>query len=423
MHPNPQDIARHWLQQTYHGLVEPAVEGPVAQDGATWLFACRTVAMPGYAQTPMLAASLVVPKDGGMPFHPAADDPWGDAAAYPRTPEAQRAPQARARRLNARGCVVATAARLGAGATATPLPWQPAHEAPGWWELLLRRYFPGAEQARCGTWDEVAGRIEEAGPDTQGVVWVRRAVGGAEASGHLLNVVNDGGNVVFLDGMTGGPGRLDTAGVVELVLARTRPASPRAADDFASARARAEAWLRRMYREPVELVAPDPGDETARGWLFAIDSAAYLRSGDWRDAMVDAAVVVPKGPGQPFLLPNSDPWGHFAAWDRGEPVGPTPEPGPAAWFEPTLRQLGAVLSVSEHRTVTEAVSALAALPPGGRALVWARRLDGRNRPSTGLLLNGFRTPEGAVGLVDSAAESFTSLDGLHEYEVRVIRYR
>lgn len=318
--------------------------------------------------------------------------------------------------------MLATAARF-EGAEASPLPWQPAHEAPGWWEGLLRQGFPGAEQLRLRSWDEVVRAVREIGPGARGVVWVRRAVGGVEASGHLLNALNDNGEVVFLDGMTGGLGRLDTAGVTELVLARVRAGAPVSADDLPAARRKAEEWLRRVYREPVELVAPDEGDRTARGWLFAVETVARLRGGDWRDAMVDAAVVVPKGAQQPFLLPNDDPWGYFAAWDRGEAVGPTPEPGPAAWFGPTLRQLGSVLSVSEHRDVGEAMAGLFALPPGARALVWLSRLDGRGRSSTGLLLTGVRTPDGGAALLDGSARPLTDLRGLREHTVRVIRYR
>ncbi|MFH8615280.1 YrhB domain-containing protein [Streptomyces sp. NPDC017979] len=423
MNATPVDVVRHWLQHTYHGLVELAVPQPVAQDAHTWLFSCRAVAAPGYPQTPMLAASVVVPKDGSPPFHPAADDPFGDASAYPRTPLEQRTPQARARRLNARGCVVTSAAQIAGGAASSPLPWQPAHEAPGWWELLLRRYFPTAEQLHCSTWDEVIRHVKETGPGTHGVVWVRRAVGGAEASGHLMNVLNDGGDAVFLDGMKGGLGRLDTTGVVELVLARVSGSAPATAEDLDAARHKAEAWLRGAYQEPVELVAPNPGDETARGWLFAIQTVAHRHGGDWQDAMVDASLVVPKDAEPPFLLPNSDPWARFAAWDRGEPVGPTPAPGPAAWFAPTMQQLGQVLSVTAHTTLSQAVGALHALPPGARALVWVLRADGQGRSATGLLLTGFHSPQGVVGLVDGSAREFTGVDGLRECGVRVIRYR
>ncbi|MEW2412877.1 YrhB domain-containing protein [Streptomyces sp. NPDC046866] len=419
----PWQMALQWLLSTYGGLVELASVEPVAQDAGTWLFACRTTAQPGYPRTPMLAASLVVPKDLGEPFHPAADDPWGDAAAYTRDGE-ERDPQEQARRLNSRGCVVTVAAAI-AGAPSTPLPWQPVHEAPGWWELLLRRHFPAAEQLRCASWDEVIRRAEETGPDTQGVVWVRRAVGGVEASGHLLYAHNNRGTVVLLDGMTGGLARLDTAGLKELVFARIRPGGgPERADDFAAARLKAEQWVGRTYADPVELVAPDPGDETARGWLFACQSSAALRGGDWRQAMLDAAVVVPKGPEEPFLLPNTDPWGYLAAWDRGEQAGPTPPAAPrAAWFDSTVQQLGRVLEVSEYATVTDSVQAVAALPPGGRALLWVRRRDARGRESTGLLLTGLRTEAGRVGILDPSAEELSSLDTFRECGVRVIRYR
>ncbi|MCX5378240.1 YrhB domain-containing protein [Streptomyces sp. NBC_00091] len=417
----PWQKALQWLLDTYHGLVELVSIEAVAEDAGTWLFACRTIEQPGYPRTPMLAASVVVPKTPGRPFHPASDDPWGDVAAYTRAP-AKRDPEVEARRLNSRGCVVTVAAAI-AGAPSTPLPWQPAHEAPGWWELLLRRYFPSAEQLRCGSWDEVIQHAQETGPDTQGVVWVRRAIGGTEVSGHLLYVHNNNGSVVFLDGMIGGLARLGSMGVLELVFARFRPGAPQSAEDFGAARLKAEEWLRRTYEESVELVAPDPADETARGWLFACQTTAALRGGDWRHAMLDAGVVVPKGPGAPFLLPNSDPWGFFARWDRGEPAGPTPEPGRADWFASTMGQLGPVIQVSEFSTIADSVRALAALPAGGRALVWVRRLDGRGRESTGLLLTGLHSEVGFVGLVDGSAEEFKSLDGLGECGVRVIRYR
>ncbi|MFG2293260.1 toxin glutamine deamidase domain-containing protein [Streptomyces sp. NPDC048603] len=239
----PWQKALRWLLSTYHGLVELTGVQPVAEDAGTWLFGCRTVEQPGCPRTPMLAASVVVPKDPGDPFHPAADDPWGDAAAYTRT-GTEPDPETRARRLNSRGCVVTVAAAI-AGAPSSPLPWQPAHEAPGWWPLMLRRYFPGAEQLRCADWDEVIRRVRETGPDTQGVVWVRRAIGGTEVSGHLLYAHNNAGNVVFLDGMTGGLARLDPAAVKELVLARFRPGSPPVAADLAAARQKARDWIRR----------------------------------------------------------------------------------------------------------------------------------------------------------------------------------
>ncbi|MFD6968710.1 YrhB domain-containing protein [Streptomyces sp. NPDC059949] len=226
----------------------------------------------------------------------------------------ERDPEAQALRLNSRGCVVTMAAAI-AGRPASPLPWQPAHEAPGWWQLLLRRYFPTAEQLRCADWDEVITQAEKPGPGTQGVVWVRRAIGGTEVSGHLVYAHNNNGTVVFLDGMTGGLARLDTVGLRELVFARVKAAVPRTAGDLAAARLKAEEWLRATYTDPVELVPPDPRDETARGWLFACRTTAALRSRNWRHAMLDGAVVVPKGPEEPFLLTNSDPWGFFDAWN------------------------------------------------------------------------------------------------------------
>ncbi|MFZ3494197.1 YrhB domain-containing protein [Streptomyces sp. 5.8] len=182
-------------------------------------------------------------------------------------------------------------------------------------------------------------------------------------------------------------------------------------------------WLRSTYTDPVELVLPDAGDETARGWLFACQTTAALRSRDWRHGMLDAAVVVPKRPEEPFLLPNSDPWGFLDAWNRGETTGPTPASGDADWFASTMAKLGPVLEVSEFSTLTEAVRALAALPASGRALVWVRRQDDRGRESTGLLLTGLHTHAGHVGLVDGSTEELRSLDTFGESGVRVIRYR
>ncbi|MFD5141710.1 YrhB domain-containing protein [Streptomyces sp. NPDC058401] len=417
----PWQMALQWLLTTYRGLVELASIEPVAEDAGTWLFACQAIEQPGYPRTPMLAASVVVPKDLGVPFHPAADDPWGDAAEYTQN-QVERDPERQALRLNSRGCVVTVAAAI-AGWPSSPLPWQPAHEAPGWWQLLLRRYFPTAEQLRCADWDEVIAQAEKSGPGTQGVVWVRRAIRGTEVSGHLVYAHNNNGTVVFLDGMTGGLARLDTVGLRELVFARVKTRVPRTAGDLAAARIKGEEWLRSTYTDPVELVLPDAGDETARGWLFACQTTAALRSGDWRHAMLDAAVVVPKGSEEPFLLPNSDPWGFLDAWNRGEAMGPTPASGDADWFAPTMAKLGPVLEVSEFSTISESVRALAALPVGGRALVWVRRQDERGRESTGLLLTGLHTHAGHVGLIDGSANELRSLDTFGESGVRVIRYR
>ncbi|MEV7729284.1 YrhB domain-containing protein [Streptomyces sp. NPDC087917] len=418
----PWQKALQWLLDNYHGLVELVRIEPVAEDAATWLFACRTVKQPGYPRTPMLTASVVVPKKPGTPFHPAADNPWGDVAEYTLNPE-RRDPEAQARRLNSRGCVVTVGAAI-AGAPSSPLPWQPAHEAPGWWPLLLRRYFPTARQLRCASWDEVIARVEETGPGTQGVVWVRRAIGGIEVSGHLLYAQNNNGAAVFLDGMTGGLARLDAFGLLELIFARVESdGGTRTAADLPAARAKAGAWLGRTYADPVELVSPDGADETARGWLFACQTTTALRSGDWRHSMLDAALVVPKGPEEPFLLPNSDPWGFLAAWDRGGPAGPTPPAGNADWFGATMAELGPVMEVGEYPTVTAAVQGLASLPAGGRALVWVRRLDARGRESTGLLLTGLRSEAGHLGLVDGSARELRDLDGFGECGVRVVRYR
>ncbi|MBQ1157327.1 hypothetical protein KBZ21_03945, partial [Streptomyces sp. A73] len=220
---NAREAALDWLRATYGGLVELRADEPVAEDEASRLFACRAVPQPGYPGRPMLAASVAVPKDGGGPFHPASHDLWGDLAEFARTRK-PRPVEEQGRRLNARGCVVAVECGL-AGTPAVPLPWSPAHEAPGWWDLLLRRYFPGADRLTCADWDEVIRATQESGPGTRGVVWIRRQASGMEVSGHLVHVHNDDGKVVFLDGMTGRLAQLETAGVRFLKYAR-RPPSP-----------------------------------------------------------------------------------------------------------------------------------------------------------------------------------------------------
>ncbi|NSC25593.1 hypothetical protein FM076_32355 [Streptomyces albus subsp. chlorinus] len=434
---NARRAALDWLSATYGGLVELRTDEPVAEDEASRLFACRAVPQPGYPGRPMLAASVVVPKDGGSPFHPASHDLWGDLAEFARTREPRPAEE-QARRLNARGCVVAVECGL-AGTPALPLPWSPAHEAPGWWDLLLRRYFPGADRSTCGDWDEVIRATQESGPGTRGVVWIRRQAAGVEVSGHLVHVHNNDGKVVFLDGMTGGLAQLETAGVRFLKYARrqpapdTPPAPPvppwrRPADSFTTAVVKAETWLAHTYREPVELLEPSPEDERRRGWLFACNTTAFLDGGDWERGMLDAALVVPKDGSPPFGLPNANPWSWFESWDRGADPGEgglvmPPKPATAAWLPSTLEQLGGLRSVSAHTDLAAVLDELAALPPGARALVWVRRLDGRGRESVGLLLNALRTPEGRTALVDSSSEPVTDLNALDACGFRLLRYR
>ena len=61
--------------------------------------------------------------------------------------------------------------------------------------------------------------VADPGPDTRGVVWLRREAGGVEATGNLLYAHNNKG-VVLLDGMAGGLAKLDTSLLRELLLIR-----------------------------------------------------------------------------------------------------------------------------------------------------------------------------------------------------------
>ncbi|MFI7387462.1 toxin glutamine deamidase domain-containing protein [Streptomyces sp. NPDC049813] len=222
----PAQRAYDWLGEVYGGLVELAAPRPVAETDSAWMMACRAVTQPGFPRTPMLAASVVVPKIGGYPHHPASADPLTDLLSVPPEEAALRVTD-QSHRINGRGRVVATHTALG-GHPSVAVPWQPAHEAPGWWARLNRRYFPHFEHVPVGDWDQVVRAVGEPGPGTRSVVWVRRAIGGYEATGQLIYAHNDRGRVVFLDGPTGSLARLDTQWVREVTLLRALPGVCRA---------------------------------------------------------------------------------------------------------------------------------------------------------------------------------------------------
>ncbi|MFJ9741027.1 toxin glutamine deamidase domain-containing protein [Streptomyces sp. NPDC101166] len=223
--PDPTQRATDWLRLVYGGLVEPATAHPVHETATAWLLPCRTVPQPGYPRTPMLAASIVVPKDGTAPFHPAPADPLADMAPPASSTEAAARVQGQPRRINARGCTVAVHSLI-SGAPSTPLPWRPSDEAPGWVARLMRRYFAGFTHTPADTWDDVVKAMSEFGPDTRGVIWLRREIGGHEATGNLLYAHNNMGRVVFLDGLTSSLARLDTSHIRELTLLRSAPVAP-----------------------------------------------------------------------------------------------------------------------------------------------------------------------------------------------------
>ncbi|MFD5319776.1 YrhB domain-containing protein [Streptomyces sp. NPDC127098] len=425
---DPRQRAERWLDQTYRGRVSLHGPAPVQETPETWLFACTTT--DGSA---MLNASLAVPKNASTPFHPATDDPGADLAAFDAAPT-PRDPLAQARRTNARGCVLAMHAALG-GAKATPLPWRPEHESPGWWERLVRQFSPDADVVSFDDWNELATEVEVYGPDARGLVWIRRELHGVESSGHLLYAHHTKGQVALVDPMAGRLGRTETQGVRELVLAvapspglTAAPvaAGPRwqtPAESFDAAVAKAEAWLGEIYGGEVVLVAPDPADEGPRGWLFACNTKSFAETGHWADGMLDAALVVPRNTAQPFALPNSAPWPWLRQWQEGgtPPVAP-PQPGPAAWLAPTMSRLGGVLSTSDHADWPSLTAELARFPEGSRAVVWVRRSDARGRESVGLLLNGMCTADGII-LLDSMTGESASLETEGIRALHLIRYR
>jgi Immunity protein 35/Papain fold toxin 1, glutamine deamidase len=382
----------------------------------------------------MLNATLVVPKDGTVPFHPGNADPWADIIALERNP-GPREPKSWVDRVNARGCVVTANAALD-GAQASVTPWRPMHEAPGWWGRMVARYLPGSRVTSYPGWEPLLAAVAGAGPQARGVVWIRRELGGEEATGHLLLLVaHPTHGVLALDPQTGGLGRLDTTEVRKLTLAlftsprgeaAPGPAWERPADDLPAAVRKAEAWLA-GYEGAVRLVDPAAEDDLGRGWLFACNTGALLDGGDWRTGMLDAALVVPKDDTAPFGLPNSEPWAWLRRWCEGGQPGqdglePLPQPGPAAWFTPTLARLGPVLETRDYRTWLELLADFAQAPEGVRVLVWERRRDGRGRETVGRLVVAAQTATG-IALLDATQEGPAQVSDHGVLALHAIRYR
>jgi hypothetical protein len=425
MTDEPGRRAAQWLAEVYDGRVELAGQQPIAEQTRNWLFACR------YADAqaePMLAATLAVPKSGEAPFPVATSDPLDESVNVPDAQESWR------RRCNARNCLVATDAAL-RQQPASALPWRPEDEAPGWWERLVATLAPEAELTTCATWAEVADLVKAGGPGTHAAIWLQRQHDGVPITGHLLYAQYADGSAVLLDGQRGTLARLEDAEVGRLLVARFAPAGTgaagssevpweRSAQDFETAVAKANAWLDRAYAGAAVLVDPTPADETRRGWLFACTTRRFRDGGDWRDQMLDAAVVVPKAGGEePFGLPNSDPWNWMTQWDEGaSDLADPPAAGDPDWFNTTMDQLGSVISASAHDGWAGAMQEIVNFPDDARALVWVRRRDGHGRETVGNLL--VVASEGDnVRVVDGMAEGGQPTFEANATGVHVIRYR
>jgi hypothetical protein len=429
MSDDPANRAAEWLERTYGGLVALTDNQPLLDGARTQLFGCDYVS--GSAE-PLLAATIAVPKDGGQPFPVANADPLNEELNA--APAMDLDPRPWRWRANARGCLVATDAAVDRR-PASALPWAPLDEAPGWWDRMLVTHFPDSEVFTSSTWADMTSALVEGGPGTRTVVWLRRQLSGAELTGHLLYGFHDENQAVCLDGQRGSLARLDEDEISQLVVARfhrpvvsgTEPLSvpwEAPAPNLQAALDKANSWLEHTYPEPVVVVGPDEADETERGWLFACTTQRFLETGEWHDQMLDAALVVPKEAGQaPFGLPNNDPWSYLAGWDAGrDEIGRPPAPGAAAWYRPTMRELGTPLSYTEHRSWGDALTAMAGTPQDSRALVWIRRQDARGRETVGNLLVAVNE-SGEIRLIDSLAE-----DGLPTFDqdpmaVHIIRYR
>ncbi|WP_308258211.1 YrhB domain-containing protein [Saccharothrix obliqua] len=418
----PRGTAEQWLDRVYGGAVEPT-RFALLETPRVAVFGCRF----REGGQPMLAGAVAVPVNGDAPYPLPNDRPFGDLGIGDEDAGDWRAPAERdwAWRVNARNCVVAVDATVGR-APASALAWRPGDEHPRWWDRLRADHFADAEVASCADWGQVVAAIRDGGPDTRGVVWVRRELVGVEVTGHLLYAHHDRGEVAVLDGMTGGPADLETATVGGLVVARfhrARPAPEPDVEDLAAAVRKAERHLADAYRDEVVLVDPSPADELARGWLFACTTRAHLASGDPRDQMLDAALVVPKAAhAAPFALPNADPWPWLERWNAGEHTTPPPAPGPAAWFGPTVDRLGEVEGASTHTAWAGVLDEFAHTPVGAKALVWIRRRDRRGRETVGHVLNA-RRAEGGLELADGTRREPPPLTDEGVLALHVIRYR
>ncbi|PKW18045.1 YrhB domain-containing protein [Saccharopolyspora spinosa] len=415
--------ARSWLQDTYGPRVVLRGEEAILSTERAAFFGC------GYVESdePMLAATICVPRDGAEPFPASNAGPLDESLNVLGS-----APGSWRWRVNAGNCVVATDAAV-SGWPASALPWDPAGEVPGWWDRMLASYFPDAEVVTCATWEDARRTIVDGGVGTRAVVWLRRQLGGRELAGHLLYADYADGAVVFLDGLRGTVAEQNEAEVAELVVARFRRRRGDsvggllpwevAAEDFAGAVEKAEAWLAYRYDGEVGLVGADPADETERGWLFACTTRSFRDSGDWREQMLDAALVVPKAPGeQPFGLPNRDPWTWLDDWDAGKPgLMPPPEPGQAAWFGPMVAELGPVVGVGVHEHWFGVLEEIASFPVQTQVLVWLRRRDVRGRESVGHLLVAVNDADG-VRLFDPMDGRAQPLIETAPFELRVLRF-
>ncbi|MFC4078516.1 YrhB domain-containing protein [Amycolatopsis samaneae] len=414
---------REWLHHTYGERVVLADAEPVFSGERSVFFACRH----HDSAEPMLAATICVPRDGADPFPTANGDPLDEEFNLGGGKNAVRW------RLNARNCVVAAGAVLD-GHAASALPWHPDDEAPGWWDRLLATHFPGAESTTCLDWEQAAKTIGEGGPGTRAVVWLRRRLDGHVLTGHLLFAEYGEDGVVFLDAQRGVYADIEDDTADELLVARFA-AAPRdaespiaapwemAAEDLPAAIRKAGHWLAGTYpADAVHLVGPVPEDELGRGWLFAITTERFTETGDWRDQLLDAALVVPKDAGSPpFGLPNRDPWGWLDDWEAGTPGLPgTPRPGEAAWFAPAMAELGGAEEIQAHSNWVDALEWISGFPPETRVLVWVRRKDGRGRETVGHLLWAVPDAEG-VRLVDPMAGDGEPLIDPDPFELRVFR--
>lgn len=430
---DPISTAAEWLDRTYGGVVTVADPNPVAEGANSWLVACRRTTGRGEPVEPMLAATVVVPKSGRPPFPAANADPFNEQLNLAGGADAPGIESWRWR-VNARNCVVATDAAVHRHPSSA-LPWYPTDESPNWWSRLLADHFPDAEQSTHAGWAEVQSAIIAGGPGTCGVVWLRRRFRGVEVTGHLLYAQYFNGSAVVIDGQLGMPAVLNDAEVEQLVLARFHrqddDAEPAlvppwriAATDLDSAVLKAQRWLDATYDGEVALVSPDATDRLRRGWLFACTTKRFARTGDWRDQMLDAALVVPVAADEdPFGLPNLNPWGWLEQWDQGAANLPAPpDSGAAAWYEPTMRELGPVLGTEHYRAWPDVLSHVAGLPPNASAVVWLRRVDRRGRETVGNLMLAVNE-QGSVRLVDSRHPDTEPALESSPLGMHVVRYR
>ena len=145
---------------------------------SAWMLACRTVPQPGYPRTPCSVAAprSWSPKDGTTSPSPGPRQPAG----LSRPTRLPCGSGARVQSQPRRSTPAAAPSPFTPPSRAPPPRPSPGplRRSPRLGGPPDRRYFADFAHTPAGTWDDVIKAMSEPGPDTRGVNWVRREIGG-----------------------------------------------------------------------------------------------------------------------------------------------------------------------------------------------------------------------------------------------------